>query len=98
MNKVLIKNNINLFSVPYFMKDNETTYFQYGGKLNNNIDYIYEKNILIDNYYKNSENIKLLDDLTKQGFEFKKNMINNRIKLLSKKDIMFEKNNLINEY
>ena len=101
MNKVLIKNNINLFSVPYFMKDNETTYFQYDGKLkniNNNIDYIYEKNILIDNYYKNSENIKLLDDLTKQGFEFKKNMINNRIKLISKKDIMFEKNNLINEY
>jgi hypothetical protein len=101
MNNILIKNNINLFSVPYFMKDNETTYFQYGGKLkniNNNIDYIYEKNILIDNYYKNSENIKLLDDLTKQGFEFKKNMINNRIKLISKKDIMFEKNNLINKY
>jgi len=101
MNKVLIKNNINLFSVPYFMKDNETTYFQYGGKLKNinyNIDYIYEKNILIDNYYKNTENIKLLDNLTKQGFEFKKNMINNRIKLISKKDIMFEKNNLINKY
>jgi len=42
MNKVLIKNNINLFSVQYFMKDNETTYFQYGKFKNiNNIDYIY---------------------------------------------------------
>ena len=99
MNKVLIKNNINLFSVQYFMKDNETTYFQYGKFKNiNNIDYIYEKNILIDNYYKNTENIKSLDNLTKQGFEFKKNMINNRIKLISKKDIMFEKNNLIDKY
>jgi len=32
INEILIKNNINLFSVPFFMKNDEITYFQYGGK------------------------------------------------------------------
>jgi hypothetical protein len=38
------------------MKNNETTYFQYGGK-KNKIDYIFEKNNLI-NKTKNLTNLK----------------------------------------
>lgn len=53
------------------MKDNETTYFQYGCK-KNKIDYISEKNNLINN-------IKILTDFKQQGSEFKKNMINNKL-------------------
>jgi len=87
ISEILIKNNIYLFTVPYFMKDNEITYFQYGGK--NNIDYIFEKNNLINKK-------KNLTDLKIQGKEFKKNMINNKIKILNKEDDMFNKNNKIN--
>jgi len=64
INEILIKNNIDLFTVPYFMKDNEIAYFQYGGK-KNNIDYIFEKNNLINKK-------KNLTDLKIQGKEFKK--------------------------
>lgn len=86
--EILIKNNINLFKVPFFMKNNETTYFQYGCK-KNNIDYIFEKNILINNK-------KNLDDLKEQGNEFKKNIINNKIKILNKEDYLFNRNIEIN--
>ena len=82
------KENTNLFSVPFFMKNDEITYFQYGGK-KNNIDYIFEKNKLINKK-------KKVNDLIKQGNEFKKNMINNKIKILNKEDYMFNKNNMIN--
>jgi hypothetical protein len=88
INEILIKNNINLFSVPFFMKNDEITYFQYGGK-KNNIDYIFEKNKLINKK-------KKVNDLIKQGNELKKNMINNKIKILNKEDYMFNKNNMIN--
>lgn len=88
INEILIKNNINLFSVPFFMKNDEITYFQYGGK-KNNIDYIFEKNKLINKKQK-------VNDLIKQGNELKKNMINNKIKILNKEDYMFNKNNMIN--
>ena len=87
--EILIKNNINLFTVSFFMKDNETTYFHQGGK-KNNIDYIFEKNNLINNK-------KELTDLTKQGNEFKKNIINNKIILLNKKDYIFDRNIRIND-
>jgi hypothetical protein len=88
INEILIKNNINLFSVPFFMKNDEITYFQYGGK-KNNIDYIFEKNKLINKK-------KKVNDLIKQGNELKKNMINNKIKISNKEDYMFNKNNMIN--
>jgi hypothetical protein len=88
INEILIQNNINLFTVPFFMKNNETTYFQYGGK-KNNIDYIFEKNILINNK-------KNLNELKKQGRNFKKNMISNKIIITKKEDNMFKKNIKIN--
>jgi hypothetical protein len=89
INEILIKNNINLFTVPFFMKNNETTYFQYGGK-KNKIDYIYEKNNLIMKK-------KVLNHLKKQGNEFKKNMIDNKIIILNKEDYMFNRNVGINK-
>jgi hypothetical protein len=89
INEILIKNNINLFTIPFFMKDNETTYFHYGGK-KNNIDYIFEKNLLINNK-------KILTDLKKQGNEFKKNMLNNKINILCREDNMFNRNTEINK-
>lgn len=98
INEIFIKSNINIFSVTYFMKEDEKTYFQYGGKLKNQknrIDYIFEKNNLIDNYYKNSSNI--LDNFSKEGLEFKKNMIFNKIQLSNKEDKIFDRNNLINK-
>ena len=77
--------NINeIFTIPFFMKNNETTYFQHGGK-KNKIDYIFEKNNLIINK-------KIVKHLKKQGNEFKKNMINNKIIVSNKEDIMFNKN------
>jgi len=84
INQIFIKNNINLFSIPFFMKNNETSYFQYGGK-KNKIDYIFEKNNLIINK-------KIINHLKKQGIEFKKNIINNKIIVSKKEDIMFHKN------
>lgn len=94
MNDLLIKNNINLFTVPYFMKNDETTYFQYGGILQNKfnkIDFIYEKNNLI-----NKISHKKIKELKKQGKEFKKNIINNKFSINKKEDIIFNKNILIN--
>ena len=88
INEILIKNNINLFSVPFFIKENETTYFQYGGK-KNNIDYIFEKNKIINNK-------EDLTDLKEQGNEFKKNMISNKIKILNKEDLMYNRNIKLN--
>ena len=93
INEILIKNNINLFTIPFFMKNNESIY---GGK-KNKIDYIFEKNLLINNYYKNEENKKILNNLKKQGNEFKKNMIINKINISNKNDYMFDKNNGINK-
>lgn len=90
MNDLLIKNNINLFSVPYFMKNDETTYFQYGCILRNK-PYKYEKNNLI-----NKISHKKIKELKKQGKEFKKNIINNRLTINKKEDIIFNKNTLIN--
>ena len=52
------ESGINLFSVPYFMKKSEKTFFQYGGYIknkNNPIDYVFEKNNLIDNIYQNKK-------------------------------------------
>ena len=86
---IIKSNNINLFSVPYFMKSNEETYFQYGGKSykNNKIDYIYDKNDLLNIYYdKNNNEVK---QLKKQGKEFKKNMFYKNTK---KDDYMFLRN------
>jgi len=94
MNDLLIKNNINLFTVSYFMKNDETTYFQYGCILknkSNKIDFIYEKNILI-----NQISQKKIKELKKQGKEFKKNIINNRLTINKKEDVIFNKNTLIN--
>jgi hypothetical protein len=88
INKILIKNNINLFTIPFFMKKDETIFFQYGGK-KNTIDYIYEKNILINKK-------ETITDLKKQGSEFKKNMLINKIKILDKEDDMFNKNTMMN--
>ena len=89
ISEILLKNNINLFTIPFFMKNNETTYFHYGGK-KNNIDYIYEKNILIHKK-------KNLTDLKKQGNEFKKNIINNKIISLNKEDYIFNRNNILHK-
>ena len=66
--EILIKNNINFFTVPFFIKDDETTYFQYGGK-KNNIDYIFEKNDIINNYYKKK---KILNNLKNRAMNLKK--------------------------
>jgi hypothetical protein len=88
INEILIKNNINLFSVQFFINDNEMIYFQYGGK-KNNIDYIFEKNKLINKK-------KILNNLKIQGNELKKNMVNNKFKILKKEDDMFNKNSKIN--
>ena len=47
ISKIFKKNNINLFTVSFFMNENETAFFQYEGK-KNNIDNIFEKNKLIN--------------------------------------------------
>lgn len=94
MNDLLIKNDINLFTVPYFMKNDESTYFQYGGffkNKSNKIDFIYEKNNLI-----NKISDKKIKELKKQGKEFKKNIINNNLNINKKEDIIFNKNTLLN--
>jgi hypothetical protein len=80
MNDLLVKQGIELFSVSYFMKDNEKTHFYYkgGGK----IDYIYEKNNLI-NKTKKIEQVKIFKNMIKQN-NFRKN------------DYIYKKNNLIN--
>ena len=83
---ILSKNNINLFSVSYFMKNSDKTYFQYGGYKKNSIDYIFEKNLSI---IKN----KSVEELKKQGNEFKKYMIYNKINISN--DYMFDRNNEI---
>ena len=88
ISKILLKNNINLFTVPFFMKNNDKTYFHHGGT-KNNIDYIFEKNILINNKIN-------LTDLKEQGYEFKKNMINNKFVILNKEDYIFNRNTEIN--
>ena len=102
MNEHLIKHNINLFTIPYFIKDNETTYRQYYNILNNKlnkINYIYEKNNLINKYYTNKKKINDLLIIKNQGIEFKKliekNILNNNTKKI-RNNIMYEKNNLIN--
>jgi len=80
MNDLFVKQGIELFSVPYFMKDNEKTHFHYkgGGK----IDYIYEKNNLI-NKLKKIEQYKMFKNIMEQ-------------KNVRKNDYIYEKNNLIN--
>jgi hypothetical protein len=86
---IIKNNNINLFSVPYFMKSNEETYFQYGGVSykKNKIDYIYDKNDLLNTYYENNK--KQVKELEKQGKKFKKNMFDKNSK---KEDYMFLRN------
>lgn len=86
---IIKNNNINLFSVPYFMKSNEETYFQYGGVSykKNKIDYIYDKNDLLNTYYENNK--KQVKKLEKQGKKFKKNMFDKNSK---KEDYMFLRN------
>jgi hypothetical protein len=93
--EILVKNNIDLFTVPYFMKTDEGTYFQHGGK-KSSMDYIYEKNLLIHDYYGKIDNKIILNNLKKQGHEFKKNMLAYKIKLLHNEDNMFQKNTRIN--
>ena len=103
INKILLKNNIHLFSVPFFMKNNDKISFQYGGGIkSNNVDYIYEKNIVIDKYYNNANNDTNNDtninanNLIQQGIEFKKYMINHTIKLSNQNDYMFDRNKKLN--
>lgn len=101
INSLLVKNNINLFSVPYFMNKNTNTFFQYGGNIKNSIDYIFEKNNLINSLYEinNKKNIKFMNKLKKQGKIFKKNMLNNNTFISfnkNKNDYMFNRNNMIN--
>jgi len=94
MNDLLIKNNINLFTIPFFMNNDERTYFQYGGIIknkSNKIDFIFEKNNLI-----NKISYKEIKKLKKQGKEFKKNIINNKLSINKKEDNIFIKNTLLN--
>ncbi len=102
INQILIENNINLFSIPYFMSNTETTFFKYGGGkkyvFKENIDYIFEKNLLIDKYYnkKSKKSKNRLNELKKQGNEFKKNILNNKVIVNNEIDYMFERNNILN--
>jgi hypothetical protein len=103
INKILLKNNIHLFSVPFFMKNNDKISLQYsGGIKSNNVDYIYEKNLVIDKYYNNANNDANNDtntnanNLIQKGIEFKKYMINHTIKLSNQNDYMFDRNKKLN--
>ena len=103
INKILLKNNIHLFSVPYFMKNDNKISFQYGGgSKSNNIDYIYEKNVLIEKYYNNintdanTDANNNINNLIKQGNEFKKYMLNHKITASNQNDYMFDRNEKIN--
>jgi hypothetical protein len=93
---ILSELGINLFSVPYFMKESEKTFFQYGGYIknkNNPIDYVFEKNNLIHNIYQNKN--KSLHKIKKQGKNFKKIMIMNNISQINKEDYIYNKNEMI---
>ena len=92
----LEESGINLFSVPYFMKESEKTFFQYGGYIrnkNNTIDYIFEKNNLIEYIYENKK--KSLHKIKKQGIDFKKIMVINNISQINNEDYIYNKNEKI---
>ena len=89
--EIIRDNGIDLFTIPYFMKNNEVTHFQFGGSKNKSIDYVFEKNKLIND---SSRNIL---ELKRQGKEFRKNIKNNSINFqkINKDDYMFNRNDLI---
>ncbi len=90
---VIKANNINIFQVPYLMKNNKYIYYQYGGfsTNRNNPNYILAKNNLINIYYDTKE--KEVKELKKIGKMFQKELFDTST---SKKiNYMNEKNDLL---
>lgn len=90
---IIKENNINVFPVPYLMKHNEFTFFQYGGHSSgkNNPNYIFEKNNVINEYYDTKkEEVKKLQKI---GQMFKNELFDTKVS--PKINYMNERNDLL---
>ncbi len=79
INDVIKKNGINVFQVPYLMKNNKYMYYQYGGHSTGKSDpnYIFEKNNIINEYYDTKK--KKVKKLQKIGQMFKNELFDTKV-------------------
>jgi hypothetical protein len=93
INDVIKKNGMNVFQVPYLMKNNKYIYYQYGGHSTgkNNPNYIFEKNNVINEYYDTKkEEVKKLQKI---GQMFKNELFDTKVS--PKINYMNERNDLL---
>ncbi len=92
---VIKKNGINIFQVPYLMKNHKYLYFQYGGGSNwqHDLNYIFEKNNSLHTYYDTHK--KKVKKLKKIGKMFKNELFDQKKDISKEINYINEKNDLI---